>query len=124
MHLLFSQQLAHTHIKQLQDEADAERQAAIAQQNIGIQHISLLEKLQPFLHWKNLSSRHTAVEMSIEEPQLTVIEIKPALVATFSTLYDEGMVSAYDERFIEHFTQTLEQELAHRPQFRACCKVV
>ena len=117
MHPLFSQELAHAHIKQLQDKAHAERQAAIAQQNIGVQHISLLERLQQLLHWKNLSSRHTAVGLSIETDPLTAIAIKPALAATFSTLYDEGMVSAYDERFIERFTQTLEQELAHRPRF-------
>ncbi len=113
MHPLLSQQRAHDHIRRLQDEAHAEQQSAIAQQNISAQHDATLDRLYRFLRQINVSSRHTAVEMKVAEPQLMVVEIKPALVATFSTLHAEGIVSAFDEKFIEHFTQTLERELTH-----------
>lgn len=113
MHPWLSQHLAHDHRRRLLDEAHAQRQSALAQQNISAQQSMTRDGLSRFLRHIHISSRHTTVEMRGAEPQLLVGEIKPALIATFSTLYAQGRVSAFDEKFIDHFTQTLERELTH-----------
>ncbi len=43
-------------------------------------------------------------------------EIKPAVLTTFSVMHEVGLVSEYDDQFIEKFVETLEWELVHQSQ--------
>lgn len=50
-----------------------------------------------------------------QKPQhVKLEEIKPALVSTFSVMHEVGLVSEYDDQFVEQFVQTLERELTHQ----------
>src|SRR5438552_6963582 len=114
MHPLFNQQLARQHMQDLQREVEAAHSAAHlnkAESTGGHrQHLSLLQL------WYNrtrvLSGRSTLQE---EYPEVVNFEeIKPALVSTFSTMHETGLVSEYDDQFVEKFVQTFERELAHQ----------
>ena len=56
--------------------------------------------------------RRPVVQHKLQHVKLE--EIKPALVSTLSVMYEIGLVSEYDDQFVEQFVQTLERELAHQ----------
>ncbi len=90
MHPLFNQQLAKQHMEDLQREAKI-AQAALLTNMAGEVHHRLYE------------------EVRLEE-------IKPAVLTTFSVMHEVGLISEYDDQFIERFVETLERELVHQSQ--------
>lgn len=46
--------------------------------------------------------------------EVSLAEIKPAVMTTFSAMHEVGLVSEYDDQFIEKFVQTLEEELVQQ----------
>ena len=45
---------------------------------------------------------------------VTLAESECALRATLALMHKDGVISDYDERFVQQFTQTFEQELARQ----------
>jgi hypothetical protein len=115
MHPLFNQQLAKYHMRDLQCEAETARFAAqVDEPESSSSHRYLLIFLR-FLHDRTRVLYRRSVVLKVEHPEaVNLEEIKPALVATFSVMHDVGLVSEYDEQFIEKFVQTFEYELAHQ----------
>lgn len=114
MHPLFNQQLARQHMQDLQCEVGAARSAAHlnkAESTRGHRfHLSLLQLLH---NRTRILSRPAIVHVGYPEV-VNFEEIKPALVSTFSTMHNTGLVSEYDDQFVEKFLQAFERELAHQ----------
>ncbi len=51
--------------------------------------------------------------------EVLLAEIKPALQATFSAMYREGLISDYDDTFVKQFNETFERELVHQAECHA-----
>jgi hypothetical protein len=114
MHPLFSQQLGRQHMQDLQCEGEAARSAALL--NKAESTCSHHFHLHLFRFWQDMTrilSRPTVVQERYPEV-VNFEEIKPALVSTFSTMHNTGLVSEYDDQFVEKFVQAFERELAHQ----------
>jgi hypothetical protein len=114
MHPLFSQQLARLHMQDLQREVEAARSAALLNKAESTRSHHFY--LRWFRLWQDRTrflSTPTVVRERYPE-RINFEEIKPALVSTFSTMHDTGLVSEYDEQFVEKFVQAFERELAHQ----------
>jgi len=115
MHPLFNQQLARQHMQDLQCEVEATRSAAHLnkpESTGGHRHPASLFQL-----WYNRTRFLSRRPVVFKEGHLEVVnfeEIKPALISTFSTMHETGLVSEYDDWFVEKFVQTFERELAHQ----------
>ncbi len=115
MHPLFNQQLAKQHLQDLQREAEAARLVA---------HVDAPESTSGYRYHLNflrllydrtrLLYRRPVVLAEAHPVVVSFEEIKPALISTFSTMHEVGLVSKYDDQFIEKFVQTLEHELVHQ----------
>jgi hypothetical protein len=111
MHPFFSQRLAQAHWESL------EREAKIAQAARGAGERRFRCSPPRFLRtWYRSARTWSLIPGAVVKKEIRVEEIKPAVVTTFSVLYEEGLVSAYDARFIEQFVETLERELIHHSQ--------
>ncbi len=120
MLLLLNQQLADYRRRDIQREVEMARLA------------SLCGKPQPEAHshdhrtfsslWftmTRLLSRRPVVRIQSMQEEVPLAEIKPALQATFSTLYQEGLISEYDDTFVELFNKAFERELVHQGECHA-----
>jgi hypothetical protein len=115
MHPLFNQYLATYHRRDLQSEADIARLAAQADEpESSSGHRYHLNFLRFWYNRTRILYRRPIVLKENHPEVLNLEEIKPALVATFSAMHDVGLVSEYDDQFIEKFVQTFEHELAHQ----------
>src|SRR2546429_8662715 len=104
MHPILNQQLAQQHIDDLRHEnevaqlGDQIKKAGSAHQ--WRDYLSFLRGLyrRPGLLYKRPTPVQTARldEVSLEE-------IKPAVLSTFSAMQEVGLVSKYDDQFIEKF---------------------
>jgi hypothetical protein len=109
MHPDFSYLLAQLHRERLLREA----KIAQAARTTGKGHLRFSPRgflrswYQRTRTWYQRSGAAPTKEVRLEE-------LKPAVVTTFSVLYEEGLVSAYDAQFIEQFVETLERELVHQ----------
>ena len=118
MHPLFNQELVRQHLQDLQCEVEAARSAAHLNKAESTRshrfHLSLLQ----LKHSRTrLLSRPAVVQEGYPEV-VNFEEIKPALVSTFSTMHHTGLVSEYDDQFVEKFVQTFERELAHQSAYK------
>jgi len=114
MHPLFNQQLARQHMQDLLCEVEAAHSAALLNKAESTRsHHFYLRWFQLWQDRTRLLSRPTVVREGYPEV-VNYEEIKPALVSTFSTMHDTGLVSEYDDQFVEKFVQTFERELAHQ----------
>lgn len=116
MHPLLNQSLAEQHRKDIQREAEMARSVTLRTQEMAHKPHRFRFFLLRLLNRTTLSSRQPVVqsELTIEEIPLT--EIKPALQATFSVMRKGGLVSDFDDTFIEQFSETFERELVHQVQ--------
>lgn len=108
MHPLFNQQIARQHSDDLQHEAELAYLTAHLNQTR-----SAYVRLLGYLYDKTRLLRWRPVEQHKPQP-VNLEEIKPALASTFSVMHEVGLVSEYDDQFVEQFVQTLERELAHQ----------
>lgn len=108
MHPFFNQQMARQHMDKLQHEAELAYLTAHLHR-LRSAYIRLLGGLydRTRLLYRRPVVQHKPQHVKLEE-------IKPALVSTFSVMYEVGLVSEYDDQFVEQFVQTLERELAHQ----------
>ncbi len=115
MHPLLNQELAKQHMENLQHEAKIANAAMHI--NIPGEVHHRLFPLSFLWHWHNrtriLSGRPVVLQQSRAE-EVRLEEIKPAVLTTFSVMHEVGLVSRYDEQFIEKFVETLERELVHQ----------
>ena len=108
MHPLFNQQMVRQHMDDLQHEAELAHLTAHLHQPR-----SMYIRLLGYLYDRTrLLYRRPVVRYKPQHVKLE--EIKPALVSTFSLMHEVGLVSEYDDQFLEQFVQTLERELAHQ----------
>ena len=49
-----------------------------------------------------------------ERDEVSLEEIKPAVLSTFLAMHEVGLVFEYDDQFIEKFVQMLEEDLAQQ----------
>ena len=115
MYPLLNQRLAKQHMEELQREAEIAQAALLTGE---VHH--RLYPLSFLRYWYNRARtlrtlyKRSAVLPGHEEVRLE--EIKPAVLTTFSVMHEVGLVSEYDDQFIERFVETLERELVHQSQ--------
>ena len=115
MYPLFNQQLAKYHMRDLQCEAETARFAAQADEPESSSGHRYHSNFLRFWYNRTRFLYRRPIVLKEKHPEvLNLEEIKPALVATFSAMHDVGLVSEYDDQFIEKFVQTFEYELAHQ----------
>jgi hypothetical protein len=116
MHLLLNQSLAEQHRKDIQGEVEMARLAALCPQKTAEKPHHHLPSLLRLLNRTKLSSRQPVVRSQPTLEEIPLTEIKPALQATFSVMRKGGLVSDFDDTFIEQFSETFERELVHQVQ--------
>ena len=112
MHTLLNLELAKQH------RADLEREIEMAAL---VAHMRPVERARPrkpalFKHWYERISilyRRPVVRQELDLENVSLAEIRPAVLTTFYTLHEGGLVSDYDDRFIETFVETFQGELVH-----------
>ena len=115
MHTLLNLELAKQH------RADLEREIEMAEL---VAHVRPAERTRPrkpalFKRWYNrmsLSYRRPVVRQELDLENVSLAEIRPAVLTTFYTLHESGLVSDYDDRFIETFVETFQGELFHHSE--------
>ena len=117
---LLNQQIADYHRLDLQREVEMARLASLCGQPV---HKSHHHGQQTFLSlWFNrtrsLSRRPVVLSKPMHE-EVLLAEIKPALQATLSAMYQEGLISDYDDTFVKQFNETFERELVHQAECHA-----
>src|SRR5258708_8958497 len=113
MHPLLNQQLAKQHMKDIQREARTVHGAILTNRAGEIDHhYGLLSFLQYLYDRTRILYGRPVVLSASGEVRLE--EIKPAVLTTFSTMHEIGLVSEYDDQFVEKFIETLERELVHQ----------
>ena len=110
MYPLFNQQLAKQHMEELQREAEIAQAALLTGE---VHH--RLYPLSFLRYWYN-RARALYKRPAAGHEEVKLEEIKPAVLTTFSVMHEVGLVSAYDDQFIEKFVETLERELVHQSQ--------
>ena len=102
-------------MEELRHEAEIAQAAAhINTTENSKQHEDIIGFLQSLYSRISLSYRRPATQQTPGPDEVSLEEIKPAVLTTFSVMREGGLVSEFDEQFIENFVQTLEHELAHQ----------
>ncbi len=116
MHSYFSQQQSQQHMDDLRHEVEI----AQATDRINKAEISNKQRRNNPNFLQNLYGRigflykQPATQQTTRQDEVSLEEIKPAVLTTFSVMREGGLVSEYDDQFIEKFVQTLEHELAQQ----------
>jgi hypothetical protein len=119
MHPLFNQQLAKQHQQDLQREAEAARLVAhVDAPESASDHRYHLNFLRLLYDRTRVLYRRPVVRAEAHPVVVSFEEIKPALMSTFSAMHEVGLVTKYDDQFIEKFMQTFEHELV----YQSACK--
>ena len=117
---LLNQQVADYRRLDLQREVEMARLASLCGQPAQRSH---QRGQQTFLSlWFNrtrLLSRRPVVLTNPIHEEVLLAEIKPALQATLSAMYREGLISDYDDTFVKQFNETFERELVHQAECHA-----
>ena len=99
---------------------DLQREAKIAQAalltNMAGEVYHRLYPLSFLRYWYNRARTLRTLYQRPEHEEVRLEEIKPAVLTTFSVMHEVGLVSEYDDQFIERFVETLERELVHQSQ--------
>ena len=115
MHTLLNLELAKQH------RADLEREIEMAALVAQVCPTERTRSRKPalFKRWYNrmaLSYQQPVVRHEADLENVSLAEIRPAVLTTFYTLHEDGLVSDYDDRFIETFVETFQGELAHHAE--------
>ena len=115
MHTLLNLELAEQH------RADLDREIKMAALVAQVRPAERARPRKPvlFKRWYERMSFLYQRPVVRHEPDLenvSLAEIRPAVLTTFYTLHEDGLVSDYDDRFIETFVETFQGELAHRAE--------
>ena len=115
MHTLLNQELAQQH------RTDLEREAAMAALAAQVCPSEPAHPRRPavFERWYDRISflhRRPAAQPEPDLENISLAEIRPAVLTTFHTLHKGGLVSDYDDRFIEKFMETFQGELVHHAE--------
>ena len=113
MHPFLNQQLAQQHIDDLRHESEvAQLGDQIKKAGSARHRWHYLRFLRGLYSWPALLYRRPTPVQTARLDEVSLEEIKPAVLSTFSAMHEVGLVSEYDDQFIEKFVQMLEQELA------------
>jgi hypothetical protein len=113
----FDQHMVNQRINELQREATMAHAAAQVHKASSFHSTWKPLRFPHFRHQHtNVVSHHIATEHDLSALPTTIPmkEMRPALLMTFTTMRDKGLVSDFDERFIETFMRTFEQEIMHQ----------
>ncbi len=115
MHTLLDQELARQHRADLEREI---QRAALASQVRLLERAHLWEPVVSKRWYDRISFlyRRPVVRQGPEFENVSLAEIRPAVLTTFHTLHEGGLVSDYDDRFIETFVETFQGELVHQAE--------
>ena len=118
MHPFISQQMAQQHMKDLQCEVEV-AQAANQLHKAESSHyrrdnLGFLRDLYVRTRLMYRRPVRPVAPQTTRAEEVSLEEIKPAVLTTFSLMREVGLVSEYDDQFIAKFVQTLEEELAQR----------
>ena len=120
MLLLLNQQVADYRRLDIQREVEMARLASLCGKSKQESH---RHGQHTFLSlWPNrtrLLSRRRVVQSKAMPEKVPLAEIKPALQATFSVMYQEGLISDYDDTFVKQFNEAFERELVHQVECHA-----
>ena len=117
---LLNQQLADYHRLDLQREVEMTRLASLCGKSVQESHSHGQQSfLSLWLNRTRVTSRRPVLLPKPLQEEVPLAEIKPALQATFSVMYREGLISDYDDTFIEQFNKTFERELVHQGEYHA-----
>ena len=117
MHPFLNSQLANQHQTTLQHEAEMVRLASQVNEQKHTRRTNRAVTLLPLhIMRTNISSRQAVVLPEPVVQEVPLAEIRPALQATFSLLHEEGLISDYDNSFVEQFNEALKRELVHQVQ--------
>ena len=118
---LLNQQVADYRRLDLQREVEMARLASLcgkpAQESHGHGHLTFSSL---WMSRTKVLPRRPVVQPGPMHEEVPLAEIKPALKATFSVLYQEGLISDYDDTFVEQFNKAFERELVQQGE----CHVV
>ena len=115
MHPLFNQQLAKQHLQDLQREAESAQLAAQVDESASSRSPRYyLNFLRVWYDRTRVLYRRPVVLEAVHPQVINLEEIKPALMSTFSAMHEVGLVSDYDDKFVEKFVHTFEHELVHQ----------
>lgn len=113
MHPFLNQQLAQQHIDDLRHESEvAQLGDQIKKAGSARHRWDYLRFLRGLYSWPGLLYRRPTPVQMTRLDEVSLEEIKPAVLSTFLAMHEVGLVSEYDDQFIEKFVQMLEQELA------------
>ncbi|SRR6266567_2535416 len=115
MHTLLNQELAQQHRTDLERES---AMAALAAQVCLSDHAHLWGPVVSKRWYDRISFlyRRPVVRQEPELENVSLAEIRLAVLTTFHTLHEGGLVSDYDDRFIERFVETFQGELVHQAE--------
>lgn len=115
MHPLFNQQLAKYHRQEIQREAETARLVAQVDKAGKARNPRYHLNLLHFWHARTkLLYRRPTLQEGPHPEVVSFEEIKPALLSTFSVMHERGLVSEYDDKFVEKFAQTFQHELVYQ----------
>jgi hypothetical protein len=115
MHPFISQQMAQQHMKDLQHEVEVDQAAAHIHKAESTHHRrDNLNFLRDLYVRTRLMYRRPVAQQTTRTEEVSLAEIKPAVMTTFSVMHEGGLVSEYDDQFIEKFAQILEEELVQQ----------
>jgi hypothetical protein len=109
MYLLIYQELARQH------RAELERAASQAAARSAAHRPAAQAQRFDFL---SFLSRRLGVRDEVPLTGVSPREIRPALLTTLNALHRGGLVSDYDEAFVDRFVETFEEELVHQAACR------
>src|SRR6266516_2615244 len=113
MHPFLNQQLAQQHIDDLRHESEvAQLGDQIKKAGSTLHRWDYLSFLRGLYSWPGRLYRRPTPVQTARLDEVNLEEIKPAVLSTFLAMHEVGLVSEYDDQFIEKFVQMLEQELA------------
>lgn len=108
------QHMAERHMRQLLHEAEIERMLALVEKPRSKSRLFYPSFLYFIYSRTRLLFRRHVFSRATNMQTISVAESENALRTTFALVHERGLVSDYDDRFIEKFVQTFEQELARR----------
>ena len=114
MHPAFNQSLANQHRQDIQHEVEKARLTAHLTRKEFEERAAHTTLLARLLGRTTFLARQPVVQTRMELEEVPLTEIKPALQATFLVMRKGGLVSDFDDTFIQQFSETFERELVHQ----------
>lgn len=104
--------MAEHHMRELLHEAEVERMLALVEKPGWKSSLFSSTVFSVLYNWTRLLLRRNVVLNTSQVESISVEASELALRLTFARLHEKGVVSDYDDCFLEQFVETFERELA------------